>query len=126
MCSISGMLGVPPGLAGNGRLPGWRRPAGWATGRAQAGRPRVASTAAPPAAALSRVRRVNAPGSDDGLVMWAGHYLLTMTEDGNQPHTFGRIVLGATRVWVPVAIAVAGVVAVIIGHGTSAAAGAGV
>ena len=46
MCSISGMLGVPAGLPGNGRLSGWRRPAGSATGRAQAGSPRVASNAA--------------------------------------------------------------------------------
>jgi hypothetical protein len=58
--------------------------------------------------------------------MRAGHYLVSMTEEGNQPHTFGRIVLGATRVWVPVAIAAAGVVGIIIGHGKSAAAGAGV
>jgi hypothetical protein len=69
---------------------------------------------------------VNAPGSDDGLVMRAGHYLLSMTHDGNQPHAFGRLVLGVTRVWVPVAIAVAGVVGIVIGHGKSAAAGAGV
>jgi hypothetical protein len=49
-----------------------------------------------------------------------------MSEDGNQTGTFGRIVLGATRVWVPVAIAVAGVVGIVIGHGKTAAAGAGV
>ena len=58
MCSISGMLGVPAGLPGNGRLSGWRRPAGNATGRAQAGSPRVASSAALPAAAPSSERRV--------------------------------------------------------------------
>jgi hypothetical protein len=86
----------------------------------------VASRAAPPAAALSRVRRVKLPGSDDGLVMLAGHYLLSMTEDDNQPTTFGRMVLGVTRVWIPVAIAIAGVVGIVIGHGKSAAAGAGV
>ena len=51
MCSISGMLGVPAGLFGNGRLSGWRRPAANGTGRAHAGSPRVASSAAPPAAA---------------------------------------------------------------------------
>jgi len=49
-----------------------------------------------------------------------------MTDDGNQPPTFGRFLLEATRVWVPVSIAVAGVIGIIIGHGKSAAAGAGV
>jgi hypothetical protein len=49
-----------------------------------------------------------------------------MTEDGKQPITFGRIVLNATRVWVPVVIAIAGVVGIVIGHGKSSAAGAGV
>ena len=34
--------------------------------------------------------------------------------------------LAATRVWIPVAIAVAGVVLMVIGHGRTAAAGAGV
>jgi hypothetical protein len=58
--------------------------------------------------------------------MWAGHYLLHMTEDHKQPITLGRIVLSATRVWVPVLIAIAGVVGIVIGHGKSAAAGAGV
>jgi hypothetical protein len=58
--------------------------------------------------------------------MTARHYLLHMTEDGKQPTTFGRIVLSATRMWVPVLIAVAGVVGIVIGHGKSAAAGAGV
>ncbi len=49
-----------------------------------------------------------------------------MTEDGKQPITFGSIVLSATRVWVPALIAIAGVVGIVIGHGKSAAAGAGV
>ena len=44
----------------------------------------------------------------------------------NVPAASGEIVLAATRVWVPVAIAIAGVVGIVIGHGTSAAAGAGV
>jgi hypothetical protein len=34
--------------------------------------------------------------------------------------------LALTRIWLPVAIAVAGVVAIIIGHGRTSAAGAGV
>jgi O-antigen/teichoic acid export membrane protein len=38
----------------------------------------------------------------------------------------GRVLLTATRVWVPVLIAVAGVVGIVIGHGRSGAAGAGV
>ena len=38
----------------------------------------------------------------------------------------GRILVTLTRVWLPVAIAVAGVVAIIIGHGTDATAAAGV
>jgi hypothetical protein len=66
------------------------------------------------------------PGSDDGVAMRAGHYLLDMTDDSNQPGVIGRVLLGATRVWVPVAIAIAGVVGIVIGHGKSAAAGAGV
>ena len=43
-----------------------------------------------------------------------------------QPGAVARVMLGATRVWVPVAIAVAGVVGIIIGHGKTPAAGAGV
>jgi hypothetical protein len=58
--------------------------------------------------------------------MRAGHYLLRMTEERDQTSGFGRIVLSVTRVWVPVAIAVAGVVGIVIGHGKTAAAGAGV
>lgn len=38
----------------------------------------------------------------------------------------GRLILVATRIWVPVLIAVAGIVAIVIGHGRTAAAGAGV
>jgi uncharacterized membrane protein len=37
-----------------------------------------------------------------------------------------RWLLKATRVWLPLAIALAGVVAIVIGHGHTAAAGAGV
>jgi O-antigen/teichoic acid export membrane protein len=37
-----------------------------------------------------------------------------------------RLLLSATRVWVPVLIAVAGVVGIVIGHGRTGAAGAGV
>jgi hypothetical protein len=38
----------------------------------------------------------------------------------------GRVLLSITRVWVPLAIAVAGVVGIVIGHGRTGAAGAGV
>ena len=38
----------------------------------------------------------------------------------------GRILLSLTRVWLPVAIAIAGVVAIVIGHGTNGTAAAGV
>jgi energy-converting hydrogenase Eha subunit C len=38
----------------------------------------------------------------------------------------GGVLLGLTRVWLPLAIAVAGVVAIVIGHGHTAVAGAGV
>ena len=34
--------------------------------------------------------------------------------------------LSATRIWVPIAIAVVGIVGIVIGHGKTAAAGAGV
>jgi hypothetical protein len=37
-----------------------------------------------------------------------------------------RILLSATRLWLPVLIAIAGVVGIVIGHGKTAAAGAGV
>jgi hypothetical protein len=43
----------------------------------------------------------------------------------DQQHLVVRIILGATRVWVPAVIAVAGVVGIVIGHGKTAAAGAG-
>jgi len=65
-----------------------------------------------------------APG--DGVDAGAGHYPLTMSDDAKQPGGFGRFVLALTRVWVPVAIAVAGVIGIVIGHGKTAAAGAGV
>jgi hypothetical protein len=38
----------------------------------------------------------------------------------------GRVLLAATRMWLPVAIAVAGVVAIVTGHGKSGTAAAGV
>jgi hypothetical protein len=38
----------------------------------------------------------------------------------------GRVLLTATRVWVPLLIAIAGVVGIVIGHGRTGAAGAGV
>ncbi len=38
----------------------------------------------------------------------------------------GRVLLAVTRVWLPVAIAVAGVVAIVIGHGHTGTAAAGV
>jgi hypothetical protein len=49
-----------------------------------------------------------------------------MSSDRDQPGGLGRIMLVATRVWIPVIIAVAGVVGIVIGHGETAAAGAGV
>jgi hypothetical protein len=63
---------------------------------------------------------------DDGSIIVARNYLLDMPKDRDQPGGLARIVLAATRVWVPVLIAVAGVVGIVIGHGKSAAAGAGV
>ncbi len=38
----------------------------------------------------------------------------------------GRVLLSATRIWVPVLIAIAGVVGIVLGHGRTGAAGAGV
>jgi ABC-type transport system involved in cytochrome bd biosynthesis fused ATPase/permease subunit len=38
----------------------------------------------------------------------------------------GRLLLTVTRVWLPVAIAAAGIVAIVVGHGTSGTAAAGV
>jgi hypothetical protein len=49
-----------------------------------------------------------------------------MPNEGKQPGWFSRVILAATRVWVPVLIAIAGVVGIVIGHGSSPAAGAGV
>jgi hypothetical protein len=46
-----------------------------------------------------------------------------MTERRNTPT---RFVLAATRVWLPLAIAVVGVVAVVLGHGRTSLAAAGV
>jgi steroid 5-alpha reductase family enzyme len=37
-----------------------------------------------------------------------------------------RILLSATRIWLPIVIAIGGVVAIVIGHGRTSAAGAGV
>ena len=49
-----------------------------------------------------------------------------MPDRPEQPGIAARIVLSATRIWLPAAIAIAGVVAIVIGHGKTAAAGAGV
>jgi ABC-type transport system involved in cytochrome bd biosynthesis fused ATPase/permease subunit len=38
----------------------------------------------------------------------------------------GRVLLNLTRVWLPVAIAIAGIVAIVVGHGTNGTAAAGV
>jgi ABC-type transport system involved in cytochrome bd biosynthesis fused ATPase/permease subunit len=38
----------------------------------------------------------------------------------------GRLLLNLTRVWLPVGIAVAGIVAIVVGHGTNGTAAAGV
>ncbi len=38
----------------------------------------------------------------------------------------GRLLLNLTRVWLPIGIAAAGVVAIVIGHGTNGTAAAGV
>jgi type IV secretory pathway TrbD component len=46
-----------------------------------------------------------------------------MTEGGPTPR---RLALAATRVWLPLAIGVAGVVAIVLGHGRTTLAGAGV
>jgi hypothetical protein len=46
-----------------------------------------------------------------------------MSERGSTPV---RIVLAATRLWLPLGIAVAGVVAVVLGHGRTSLAAAGV
>lgn len=44
---------------------------------------------------------------------------------GNKTNT-GGVLLAATRVWLPVAIALAGVIAIVIGHGETGTAAAGV
>jgi hypothetical protein len=49
-----------------------------------------------------------------------------MSSDPKPSDTIGRLILAATRIWVPVLIAIAGIVAIVIGHGRTAAAGAGV
>jgi hypothetical protein len=40
--------------------------------------------------------------------------------------TPGRILLNLTRIWLPLAIAAAGIVAIVVGHGTNGTAAAGV
>jgi hypothetical protein len=59
MWSIFGIVAVPAGRWGNGRLSGLRRAPGLATGLAQAGSPPDAISAAPPAAPRRRARRVS-------------------------------------------------------------------
>jgi len=44
-------------------------------------------------------------------------------EDGGR---FRRVLLGATRLWLPVTIAVIGVVAIVVGHGRTGVAAVGV
>jgi hypothetical protein len=44
----------------------------------------------------------------------------------NRAGIVGRVIVAATRIWVPAGILVAGLVAIVIGHGKTAAAGAGV
>jgi hypothetical protein len=46
-----------------------------------------------------------------------------MSRDRSTP---GRFVMSFTRIWLPLAIAVAGVVAIVLGHGETSLAGAGV
>jgi hypothetical protein len=46
-----------------------------------------------------------------------------MKEHGALPR---RVLMAATRVWLPLLIAIGGVVAIVVGHGRTAAAGAGV
>jgi hypothetical protein len=62
--------------------------------------------------------------------MVARHYLVMSTNDRDydraRPGGLTRILLIAARVWIPVAIAFAGVVLIVIGHGRTAAAAAGV
>jgi hypothetical protein len=48
------------------------------------------------------------------------------TTAGSNVRPVTRLFLSATRLWLPVAIAVAGVVGIVIGHGRTGAAGAGV
>ena len=40
--------------------------------------------------------------------------------------SLGRVIVTVSRLWLPVAIAIAGVVLIVVGHGTNSAAGAGV
>jgi ABC-type transport system involved in cytochrome bd biosynthesis fused ATPase/permease subunit len=44
----------------------------------------------------------------------------------NRQSKLSRLLLNATRVWLPLVIAIAGVVAIVIGHGRTGAAAAGV
>jgi hypothetical protein len=48
-----------------------------------------------------------------------------MRTRGDESNVVVRVILTATRVWLPAVIAVAGVVGIVIGHGKSSAAGAG-
>jgi hypothetical protein len=69
---------------------------------------------------------VKAVGSDDQWCIGAGHYLPMTPNDRDEPGGFARVLLLVTRVWIPVAIAIAGGVVFVIGHGRTAAAAAGV
>jgi hypothetical protein len=46
--------------------------------------------------------------------------------DGSPPRGPTRLLLSATRLWLPLLIAAAGVAGIVIGHGHTSAAGAGV
>jgi hypothetical protein len=54
-----------------------------------------------------------------------------MQRDDHYPNSeptrgVGHVLLSATRLWLPLAIAVVGIIGIVVGHGTAPAAGAGV
>ena len=51
---------------------------------------------------------------------------MTANDRNDEPGGLTRVALIATRVWVPIAIAVAGLVLIVIGHGRTGAAAVGV
>ena len=79
----------------------------------------MAVSAAAPAAPRSSVRRVTGPVC--APVMAAGISLTSAPVTNSQPPpTSGRIFLGLTRVVLPVVIAIAGVVLIVLGHASLA------